>query len=128
MKVIFKLSIILFFSVLPFFSSALTTDSLSVTLLQVKNSEDPGIPEPADKGRRTPPRPVECTIARTTGVSIQNVAPEDILLFEIYDESGICVGAFSDAESFTDFFFSRPGAFEVRFHTSQHVFRGYTSL
>ena len=76
---------------------------------------------------RMPSRHVTCTITQSE-VKISEVAPDDIYLFEIYDESGICVGAFSDAESFTDFFFSRTGTSEVRFHTSQHVFRGYTSL
>lgn len=76
---------------------------------------------------RMPSRHITCTITPSE-VKISEVDTDDIYLFEIYDESGICVGAFSDAESFTDFFFSRSGAFEVRFHTSQHVFRGYTSL
>lgn len=76
---------------------------------------------------RMPSRHVTCTITPSE-VKISEVDTDDIYFFEIYDESGICVGAFSDAESFTDFFFSRSGASEVRFHTSQHVFRGYTSL
>lgn len=76
---------------------------------------------------RMPSRHVTCTITPSE-VKISEVDTDDIYLFEIYDESGICVGAFSDSESFTDFFFSRSGTSEVRFHTSQHVFRGYTSL
>lgn len=101
----------------------------SITVINVIKSDGPAsLPDIDDEGRRMPPRPVECTISRNSGVNIQNVASEDISYFEIYDEYGICLGAFGDAVSFTDFFFSCSGELEVRFHTSQHVFRGYTSL
>ncbi|MCM1354993.1 MAG: hypothetical protein NC212_01135 [Staphylococcus sp.] len=82
--------------------------------------------EPAT-GRRTPPRPVMCTIdfsQRTVdGISY------DIIIYEVCDTEEGSVGVtFSDEEDFIEFLEGLKGEHIIRFTTCSYVYTGYIDL
>ena len=78
--------------------------------------------------RRLPSRHIDCTISTTEGVIIPGVNSSDLLSYAIYDESGVCMVIFSEADDFVSFLFSQSGSFEIRFATEDYIYAGYVIL
>ncbi|MDE5795615.1 MAG: hypothetical protein K2H75_00745 [Muribaculaceae bacterium] len=100
-----------------------------VTLTQNYNPES-GVrseDEPI-KHHRLPSRSIEGTISTTEGVIIPGVNSSDLLSYELYDESGVCIAMFSEADDFISFLFSQSGSFEIRFTTKNYIYVGYMVL
>lgn len=77
--------------------------------------------------RRTPPRPVMCTIdfsQRTVdGISY------DIFIYEVCDPEESLVGfTFSDEEDFIEFLEGLKGEYIIQFTTCSYVYTGYLDL
>ncbi|MDE6669761.1 MAG: hypothetical protein K2K26_08790 [Muribaculaceae bacterium] len=60
-------------------------------------------------GHRVPTRCVSCMIDMNKGIWIEGMSKEDILSYEIYDETGVCKGIFSDEQDFISFIYSVSG-------------------
>ncbi|MDE5878168.1 MAG: hypothetical protein K2H47_11830 [Muribaculaceae bacterium] len=69
-------------------------------------------------GHRVPTRCVSCTVDMNEGIWIEGISKEDILSYEIYEETGVCEGIFSDEQDFMSFIYSVSGFHIVRFLTS----------
>lgn len=81
------------------------------------------------KGHRMPSRPVQCTISTETGVTISGVETDDIISFELFDESGeLCFATFNNGFDFASFLFSLEGDYVIRFVTENKTYSGYISL
>lgn len=90
---------------------------------------DPDDTDVRNKGHRMPPRPIFCVISENEGVTISTVSVEDIDTFELYNQSGACLGSFTDADSFVTALFSIDAStVELRFATANHIYYGYLTL
>ena len=78
-------------------------------------------------GRRSKERPITGEIT-SSGVSIPGVEISDIISFEIYDPSGICLGIYSDEMDFVNALFSLSGEFEIVFVTENTTFAGIVEV
>ena len=78
-------------------------------------------------GRRSKERPLTGEIT-TSGVNIPGVENSEIISFEIYDLSGICMGIYSAEMDFVNALFSLSGEFEIRFVTDEAAFAGTIEL
>lgn len=90
---------------------------------------DPDYVDVRDKGHRMPPRPIICVISENEAVTISTVNVEDIDTFELYNQSGTCLGRFTEADSFVTGLFSiNASTVEIRFVTANHTYYGYLTL
>ena len=78
-------------------------------------------------GRRSKERPLTGEIT-TSGVNIPGVENSEIISFEIYDLSGICLGIYSDETDFVNALFSLSGEFEIVFATENTTFAGIVEV
>ena len=81
-----------------------------------------------EKGHRTPPRDVQCTIDAAAGIQFVGMEKLEILTFEIYDLSGACVAVFGDEDSFLDFLFAQSGEYQIRLVTANWAYVGYIGV
>ena len=79
------------------------------------------------KGDRSNRRPLIGEIT-SSGVNIPGVENSEIISFEIYDLSGICMGIYSAEMDFVNALFSLSGEFEIRFVTDEAAFAGTIEL
>lgn len=110
--------------------SAQTTDcetGLSIDILMTASCQETTTND-TPKGVRLPSRKVECHISSDGLVEVSSIDVKEILTFEIYDGTGICIGSFGDSLSFTETLFSLSGVFEIRFVTQENILRGYVEI
>ena len=74
-------------------------------------------------GQRSKERPITGEIT-TSGVNISGIEISDIISFEIYDQSGTCLGIYSDEMDFVNALFSLSGEFEIVFVTNDDIYVG----
>ena len=78
-------------------------------------------------GHRVPPHIFNCTVD-CDGVWIEDMNMEEILSYEVYDESGECVGLFGNEGNFISFIGSANGLYTVCFLTQDYCFIGSTDF
>lgn len=109
------------------FSTTPSHTSISIYLVKIQD-EEPEYEIPTNPvGRRSNRRPLTGEIT-TSGVNIPGVENSEIISFEVYDPSGICMGIYSDETDFVNALFSLSGEFEIRFVTDEAAFAGTIEL
>ncbi len=83
--------------------------------------------EEEPQGHRVPSRSFSCTVSREE-IIIEGVEKEEILSYEVYDKTGVCVGLFSNEQDFISFIFSVNGFYTVCFLTKDCCFAGSAEL
>ena len=108
-------------------SSAYAVNNLTyhVTMLRVDTRDDKDTDN--RKGHRSNRRPITGEIT-SSGVNSPGVENSEIISFEIYDLSGICMGIYSAEMDFVNALFSLSGEFEIRFVTDEATFAGTIEL
>lgn len=78
------------------------------------------------EGIRMPPRPMLCTISEQ---GIQTEIPsEDIISYELLDDTGSCLVSFADDKEFVQFLYSYgQNEFQIRITTEEYHYIGYIS-
>lgn len=98
---------------------------LSVILFRM-NYEEPeqGISIKPDKGRRTPARPIACTISEGEGITTE-VVIEDIETYELWDIEGEeCIAVYANDIDVANHIFANPGEYQLRIVTSEYKYLG----
>ena len=107
-------------------SSLASPKSISFHLVRVAE-EEPYVPDLSSGRHRSNRRPLSGEIT-SSGVSIPGVEISDIISFEIYDPSGICLGIYSDEMDFVNALFSLNGEYEIVFVTENTTFAGIIEI
>lgn len=119
----FKILFLILFSIL------LTPDSVEANekdyIVSVsKEKLDPTELDPMPNKRRTPSKPITCTIS-SEGIDIPGVASNDIYLYEVYSEEGECLANFASESDFIAFIFATGQTVEIRLYTDGYLLRGF---
>ena len=85
-------------------------------------------PEEGDEGRRIPGHHIACSLDRENGVRFFGQETPDFILYEIYDNNNICVGAYGDEPEFIDSLFSLTGEYRISLSTAEISYIGYVIL
>lgn len=86
--------------------------AISIHLVKIQDEEPENEIPSNPVGRRSNRRPLTGEIT-SSGVSIPGVEISDIISFEIYDQSSICLGIYSDEMDFVNALFSLSGEYEI---------------
>lgn len=79
-------------------------------------------------GERMPPRPIQCFISQSDGITI-GIDKDDIIAFELWDVNAQhCIASFTDETSFLNLLFNSIGEFQIRFLTIDYRYIGYISI
>ena len=101
--------------------------AISIHLVKIQDEEPENEIPTHPIGRRSKRIPLSGEIT-SSGVSIPGVEISDIISFEIYDPSGICLGIYSDEMDFVNALFSLSGEFEIVFVTENTTFAGIVEV
>lgn len=85
-------------------------------------------PEEGDEGNRKPSRPLTCTVDPNSGIEFLGHETPNFILYEIYDCSNSCVGAYGDEAEFIDALFSLTGEYRISLDTTEVSYIGYVML
>ena len=124
-KVIF-LTIVSFVLVSAAIAMDTNSDCISTTL--IKTEQEPSTnSDDFYRGHRTGTAPIVCSIG-IDDLIISGTDVSEIVLFEIYDDSGFCLANFSNKEDFLNYIFTIRGTVEIKFHTEIYVLSGWIEL
>lgn len=99
--------------------------SYSLILIKVYNEKPDYSDPPKDKGRRTPARPIACTISEDEGITT-NVVIEDIETYELWDIEGEeCIAVYANDIDAASHLLSTPGEYQLRIITNEYSYIGY---
>lgn len=74
--------------------------------LKKTSKEEPGQGEIDNKGHRVPAKPINCVIDRN-GVYIHaSIAKENIISYELWTVSDVCVGSFNEESDFIQYLYN----------------------
>lgn len=125
MRKIFNLSIILlvaFATLLPVAATAAEPTTYTIPV----EPDDPDLEPENRKGQRIPSRPVMCII---TPEGIQSsIDPADIVAYELWDESEVCLISTSDEMEFVTVLYTLRGNLALRIVTEGQIYIGFLSL
>lgn len=106
---------------------AFATEGMIRSFTMVKiNTNGNNVPD-TPVGNRSNRRPITGEIT-ATGVTIPEIETSEILSYEIYDPSEICIGMYADEMDFIEALFSLSGEYEIRFMTDYAVFAGMIEI
>ena len=114
-------------AILPLTSQAAETPSYEVTLQQTDPDPEHD-PDPAQKGKRIPSRPLMLVIT-PEGIG-SPFAPAEIISYEIWDDAGACIISVPDETPFIEEIYSLQGqgAYTIRILTSDKAYIGLLYL
>ncbi len=125
MRKIFSLSVILlvaFATLLPVAVTAAEPTTYTIPLGQ----DDPDLIPDDREGRRSLTRPVMCVI---TPEGIQSsIDSADIIAYELWDESEMCLISTSDELEFVTVLYTLGGNLALRIVTEDHIYIGFLSI
>lgn len=79
-----------------------------------KSKEEPGQGEIGNKGHRVPARPINCVINRN-GVFINaSIDKENIISYELWTISDVCVGSFIEESDFIQYLYNEELGTDLR--------------
>lgn len=113
----------------PVYASSHTDKRYEIPLVKIQQEiSDPNHHDNPLRHHRIPSRPLLCIISIEDGMDIPSFDKDNLLIFEIYDSAGICCGTFSSEDDFTEQLFSLSGFYEIRFITTDYIFKGYLEI
>ena len=108
-------------------NSPLPHASITIHLVKIQDEEPENEIPTNPVGRRSKRIPLSGEIT-SSGVSIPGVETSNIISFEIYDASGICLGIYSDDMDFVNALFSLSGEYEIVLVTENTTFAGIIEI
>ena len=115
--------LLMFFSAVT--STAANEECISTTLTQ--SEQTPEFVEEPTQLHRSVSATIVCTIG-FDDLIISGTDVSEIVLFEIYDDSGFCLANFSNKEDFLNYIFTIRGTVEIKFHIGNYVLSGWIEL
>jgi hypothetical protein len=119
--------LIIFVALLSTTAHVLADNDTPIYTFNVNQSPEPYYIDDGPVRHRSPSIPIVCTIS-SIGVFIPSITSDEILLYEVYNSDGDCIGSFTSDLDFISFIYKIKGYFEIRIHIEGYVFHGYIFL
>ena len=126
MKKFFNLPIIILMALASLFSTTAKATGHPTYSIPLQQEEDHKLTPENPKGRRSLSRPIMCIIT-PDGIK-STIDSADIIAYELWDKSEICLISTSDEAEFIDILYNLRGDLTLRIITEDYTYIGFLSI